>query len=178
MNKRNKAYATCDRNERLSKNKFSPFRVCVDVSRQILEVWEDQKLIKSYPVSTSQYGTGFEEGSFKTPTGNFCVCEKIGDHAPIGAVFRARQQTGETASEANRNDDLILTRILRLDGCDAENANTRERMVYIHGTNREDLIGTPASHGCVRLKNYDMLDLYNRLPLHTPVAILPHASSV
>jgi hypothetical protein len=70
-------------------------------------------------------------------------------------------------------EDLVLTRILTLDGLDPGNANTLERFVYIHGTNQEQLIGTPASHGCIRLRNADMITLHDMIPAGTPVEILP-----
>jgi len=115
---------------------------------------------------------GMAEGSFKTPTGRFRIAEKIGDEAPIGTVFKSRRRVKPT-QRMLREDDLIMTRILWLDGLDRENANTHARYVYIHGTNHEDQIGTPASEGCVRMRSADVVELYNQVPTGTPVVIRP-----
>jgi lipoprotein-anchoring transpeptidase ErfK/SrfK len=131
-----------------------------------------RKKIASYPVSTSRFGLGMAEGSFKTPTGRFRIAEKIGDEAPIGTVFKSRRRVKPT-QRMLREDDLIMTRILWLDGLDRENANTHARYVYIHGTNHEDQIGTPASEGCVRMRSADVVELYNQVPTGTPVVIRP-----
>jgi lipoprotein-anchoring transpeptidase ErfK/SrfK len=90
--------------------------------------------------------------------------------APLWAEFKSRQPTGRIA-EPGGEEDGVLTRILWLEGLDPENANTRGRYIYFHGTNREDLIGTPASHGCVRLRNEDMEELFDLVPEGTPVVI-------
>ena len=100
--------------------------------------------------------------------------EKIGDGASPWAVFKSRKPTGDFASpEVEGEEDLILSRILWLEGLDQENANTRDRYIYLHGTNQESLIGTPASHGCVRLRNLDMIELYDRVDPGTWVEIIP-----
>lgn len=135
-------------------------RIFVDVTTQTLRVLENNTVIAEFPVSTSRYGLGFEEGSFRTPTGRFIIHEKIGDGAPAWAIFKARQNTGKIAAPEGE-EDHVLTRILTLDGLDPENGNTVARFVYIHGTNQESRIGTPASHGCVRLRNADMIALHD-----------------
>ena len=142
----------------------------VDISRQMLDLLRFGELIKSWPVSTSRFGVGFEPGSFKTPTGCFAVQEKIGAGAPLWAEFKSRQPTGVLAAPGGEHDG-ILTRILWLSGLDKENANTRDRYIYFHGTNREDLIGTPASHGCIRLRNADMAELFDLVPEGARVVI-------
>ncbi len=147
-------------------------RIVVDVAAQALRVMDGTAAVAEFPVSTSRFGLGFEEGSFRTPTGQFVVRDKIGDGAPAWTVFRAREDTGETAPPGGE-EDLVLTRILTLDGLEPANANTLERYVYIHGTNQEHLIGTPASHGCVRLRNADMIALHDMVTSGTPVSILP-----
>jgi lipoprotein-anchoring transpeptidase ErfK/SrfK len=143
----------------------------IDVKRQILELFGEHGIEDLYPVSTSKFGLGFEEGSFRTPTGKFRIAEKIGENAPSGMIFRSRVATG-TISPQGGDDDLVLSRILWLDGLEPENANTRERYIYIHGTNQEHLVGTPASHGCIRLKNVDMIDLFERVSAGTAVEII------
>lgn len=137
---------------------------------------DGRRIAARFPVSTSRFGLGFEEGSFRTPTGRFVVREKIGAGVPPWTVFRARRDTGEKAAPGGE-EDLVLTRILTLDGLDPENANTLERYVYIHGTNQEDLIGSPASHGCVRLRNDDMIALHDMVAPGTPVLIRPAGRS-
>lgn len=134
-------------------------RIVVTVARQTLRVMDGRKVIVSFPVSTSQFGLGSEEGSLKTPTGRFRIAQKIGDDAAPWTIFRSRRNTGRIAS-AGGSEDLVLTRILTLDGLEPGNANTLGRYIYIHGTNQEDLIGSPASHGCVRMRNADMIALH------------------
>lgn len=142
----------------------------VDIFRQMLDLRHHGELIASWPISTSMFGVGFEPGSFKTPTGRFMVAEKIGAGAPLWAEFKSRQPTGVVAAPGGEQDG-ILTRILWLSGLDEENANTRDRYIYFHGTNREDLIGTPASHGCIRLRNADMAELFDLVPEGVRVVI-------
>ena len=125
-----------------------------------------------YPVSTSRFGLGTEPGSFKTPPGRFEISSKIGDGAPPGAVFKGRLPTGETG-DASNPEDLVQTRILWLHGLDPANANTLERYIYIHGTNHEEEIGRPASHGCIRMRNSDVAELYEMVTEGTPVFIQP-----
>lgn len=142
----------------------------VDTKAQTLQVLGKGVLIATYPVSTSKFGLGFEEGSFRTPTGRFRIAEKIGENEPSRMIFKSRVPTGRLADPGG-DEDLVLTRILWLEGLDSENTNTRDRYIYIHGTNQEELIGTPASHGCVRLRNDDVIDLFNRVAEGTPVQI-------
>jgi hypothetical protein len=142
----------------------------VDIPCQKLELWHCGQIIKSWPVSTSRFGLGFEPGSFKTPTGLFTLQEKIGEGAPLWAEFKSRQITGALAAPGG-DHDAILTRILWLSGLEEQNANTRDRYIYFHGTNREDLIGTPASHGCIRLRNADIAELFDLVPEGTRVVI-------
>ena len=142
----------------------------VDVASQTLSLLENGEVKKRWPVSTSKFGLGFEPGSFKTPTGRFSVAEKFGADAPLWAEFRGRRATGRIV-EAGGEEDGVLTRILWLDGLDPENANTKDRYIYFHGTNREDLIGVPASHGCVRLKNEDMAEVFDLVPVGARVVI-------
>lgn len=147
----------------------------VSIERQTLGLFDQDQLVAEYPVSTSRHGIGFEEGSFKTPLGSFQVAEKIGHDAPGGTIFKSRQPVGlwtpGRGSQAD-GDDLVLTRILWLDGLDEDNGSTLARYIYIHGTNHEELIGTPASRGCVRMRNHDVIDLFDRVPEGTPVRIV------
>lgn len=147
-------------------------RLVVHVPSQTLDLIENDTLLRRYVVSTSSFGLGSEPGSYKTPTGNFRVAEKHGDGAEPGEIFVSRVPTGQFGSEDDPSDH-VQTRILWLEGLDPHNANTKERYVYIHGTNAESLIGTPASDGCVRMNNLDIVDLYERVPVGTPIEIQP-----
>lgn len=143
----------------------------VEVSVQRLHLFSgSSEIIASYSISTSRFGLGVEEGSFKTPTGNFCIAEKIGSGEPPRMSFKARVPTGLIV-QLGGEEDLILSRILWLDGRDPENANTRDRYIYFHGTNQEELIGTPASHGCIRLRNADIIDLFDHVSVGDRVTI-------
>jgi len=142
----------------------------VSIRDQQLTVKENEEPIRRYPVSTSRFGIGTEEGSFKTPTGRFRVAEKIGSDVPNGTVFVGRLPL--RGSEAlPPTEDFVTSRILWLDGLDEQNANTRDRFVYIHGTKHEDKIGTAASHGCVRMRNSDVIELFEMVDEGTPVVI-------
>ena len=132
----------------------------ISIRDQKLTVKNGDTLIRSYPVSTSRFGIGTEMGSMKTPTGRFRVAEKIGDDTPSGTVFRSRVAL-KPIDPIPPTEDLVMSRILWLDGLDEQNANTRERFIYIHGTKHEDKIGTPASCGCVRMRNADVIELFD-----------------
>lgn len=142
----------------------------VSIRDQQLTVVENDKPIRTYPVSTSRFGIGTEEGSFKTPTGRFLVAEKIGSDMPNGTVFVGRVPL-RPDEPLPPTEDWVTSRILWLDGLDDENANTRDRFVYIHGTKHEDKIGRAASHGCVRMRNADVIELFEMVDEGTPVLI-------
>ena len=129
-----------------------------------------RKTLKSYPISSSRFGLGTEEGSMKTPLGQFRVAEKIGHDEPAGTIFKARVPL-KPEDPLPDTDDFVTTRILWLDGLEEDNANTRDRFIYIHGTKHEDKIGTPDSHGCIRMRNEDVIDLFNLVDEGTPVTI-------
>jgi lipoprotein-anchoring transpeptidase ErfK/SrfK len=148
-------------------------RIFVHVPSQTLDLLDDSgALLRRYACSTSKFGLGFEPGSHRTPTGKFRIAEKHGHDAPHGMIFKSRQPTGEIGRFEDTGDH-VQTRILWLDGLDAANGNTRDRYIYIHGTNAEHLIGTPASHGCVRLSNQDVIELFDAVPEGTEVVIDP-----
>ena len=142
----------------------------VSIGNQRLTVKENEQPIGTYPVSTSRFGIGAEEGSLKTPTGRFSVVEKIGGDMPSGTVFVGRVPL-EAKEAPPPTEDLVMSRILWLDGLDEHNANTRDRFIYIHGTKHEDKIGSPASHGCVRMRNADVIELFELVGEGTPVVI-------
>ena len=145
-------------------------RLQVHIPSQTLDLLDGDALVRRYVISTSQHGLGSEPGSNRTPTGRFRIAEKHGDGAEPGMIFVSRQPTGECGGEDDEKDH-VQTRILCLDGLDAENANTFSRYIYIHGTNAESRLGTPASEGCVRMGNDDVIDLYDRVAVGTEVVI-------
>ena len=145
-------------------------RIHVSILKQQLTLRRGRKIIRRYPVSTSRFGLGFEEGSNKTPLGKFRVSDKIGAGMPAGTVFVGRAPLGPDDPLPPTND-LILSRILWLDGLERHNANTRERFIYIHGTRHENKIGQPDSHGCIRMRNADVIELFDLVDVGTPVTI-------
>jgi L,D-transpeptidase YbiS len=146
-------------------------QIYVHVPSQTLDLLDDGgALVRRYVISTSRFGLGFEEGSQKTPTGRFRVGEKIGQGAEPGSIFVGREPIGQIGRDGD-SEDHVQTRILWLEGLDPENANTRERYIYIHGTNSESQLGLPASHGCVRMGNDDVVDLFDRVECGVEVRI-------
>ncbi len=146
--------------------------IVVDISEQKLFLYQGEQaiednLIKSYSISTSKYGIGNQAGSNKTPLGLHQIQEKIGENAPLGMIFKARQNTGQIAKMNQEGaGDLVTTRIMWLKGLEpGKNAglgiDSYQRYIYIHGTPEENKIGKPASHGCVRMYNADVIDLFN-----------------
>jgi L,D-transpeptidase YbiS len=142
----------------------------ISIRNQRLTLKEGETLVRTYPVSTSRFGIGTEEDSMKTPIGRFRVAEKIGDGLPSDTVFQSRVPL-KADDPLPPTEDLVMSRILWLDGLDEHNANTRDRFIYIHGTKHEDKIGNPASHGCVRMRNADVIELFDLVDEGAPVVI-------
>jgi hypothetical protein len=128
--------------------------------------------LATYPVSTSKFGLGDNWGRMTTPLGLLQVAQKIGDHAPVGAVFHNRRFTGEIIKPNAPGRDPVITRIIWLRGLQASNAHAFSRCIYIHGTPQEKLIGRPASYGCIRMKSCDVAALYAQVPLGAIVEIV------
>src|SRR6476469_3030991 len=133
-----------------------PPRIIISVRDQKLMVVENGQRAAVYPISTSKFGLGDRWGSMATPVGWLQVAEKIGDHAPTGAVFHKRRFTGEILRPNAPGRDPIVTRIIWLRGLEKTNANAFYRGIYIHGTPQEQTIGKPASYGCVRMCSKDV----------------------
>ncbi len=153
-----------------------PRYIIVDTARQRLFLIEDGAVRRQYPVSTSRFGTGNVEGSFRTPRGVHRVREKIGEGAPAGRIFRDRIDTGENWPIGRPGRNLILTRILRLEGLEdglnrGPGIDSYERYIYIHGTNHERHIGKPFSHGCICMKSDDVIALFDTVKENTIVYI-------
>ena len=144
-------------------------KLIVNSTKQEALLEENGKVIRSYKISTAVNGLGCKLGSLCTPTGVLRVAKKIGDGLPIGSVLRERKPTGElwtldvTNPLSSSTEDLVLTRILWLEGSEDANSNTLDRFIYIHGTNQENLLGQRASHGCIRLSNTDVVELFELL---------------
>lgn len=144
----------------------------ISVRKQRLTLKSGRKKLGEYLVSTSRFGLGSKEGSHKTPTGRFRIAEKIGSGMPLGTVFKGRRPV-KPAKKHLEEDDLIMARILWLDGLERRNANTRRRYIYIHGTNHEEDLGAAASVGCIRMKKVDVAELFDLVKEGTLVEIGP-----
>lgn len=148
------------------------------IESQSLMVCVRETVIRQYDSSTSRFGVGCPENSFKTPVGIHRITEKIGSGAPRGRIFRDRKDTGIDWDGGLEGDNLILTRILRFEGLEeginrGPGVDSLERCIYIHGTNRGDLVGAPLSHGCLCLRSDDILDLYEAVEPGTLIYIDP-----
>lgn len=153
----------------------------VNVGEQKLYLLDGNgRIEREYPVSTSRYGTGNEQGSEKTPLGLHRIRTKIGGSMPVNMVFVGREPKGTPEDFAERGEalpqDVITSRILWLEGMEPGRnrggyVDSYNRYIYIHGTNEEDRIGTPASIGCIRMRNDDVIDLYRLVAEGTEVLI-------
>jgi len=156
-------------------------KIEIDLPSQTLKLFDDAgAIVRSYPVSSASGGVGEQEGSNCTPGGRHLIRAKIGAGQPMYAVFRGRRPTGETWSaelHARAPDrDWMLTRILWLSGCEPGKnrlgqVDTMRRYVYIHGTADSEPMGVPRSHGCVRMRNDDVAELFDLVAPYTPVDI-------
>ncbi|MGH8095362.1 MAG: L,D-transpeptidase [Chthoniobacterales bacterium] len=148
-------------------------RIIISVRDQKLMLVENGQRAAVYPISTSKFGIGDRWGSMATPLGWLQVAQKIGDHAPAGAVFHQRCFTGEILKPNAPGRDPIVTRIIWLRGLEKTNANAFYRGIYIHGTPQEKIIGKPASYGCVRMSSKDVTDVYAQVRVGELVRIIP-----
>lgn len=155
-------------------------RIEVDIGAQRLRLREDGRMLREYAVSTAVNGPGEIEGSGCTPRGRHIIRAKIGAGLPAGAVLRGRRWTGEVWSPELHAQypgrDWILTRILWLSGCEPGRnrlgcVDSFRRYIYLHGTPYAAELGRPHSKGCVRLRNEDVIELFERVPLRTEVEI-------
>ncbi|HEX4939752.1 MAG TPA: L,D-transpeptidase [Candidatus Kapabacteria bacterium] len=152
----------------------------VSIADQTLTLLEDGQPIAHYLVSTALKGPGECSGSEQTPRGHHIIRAKIGAGAPFGAVFRGRRPTGEIWTPELHDEhpgrDWILSRILWLSGTEPGRnrlgrCDSMRRYIYIHGTPDSEPMGVPLSHGCIRMRNVDVIDLFDRIPAYTPVFI-------
>ena len=164
-----------------SKNTFTNEVIYVSIEKQKLYHIKNNKIIKEYIISSSAYGIGSKAGSNKTPIGLHSIREKYGEKTPINGIMVARVFHGNIATiyddETKSKTDDITSRILWLDGLEkgknkGKGIDTFNRYIYIHGTPEEGRLGRPASHGCIRMKNKEVIDLYKLLEVGTLVLIL------
>ncbi len=154
-----------------------PRWLLVSVASQRLFLLVDGAVARFYGVSTAAAGLDSREGSFGTPPGVHRIERRIGEGAALGTWFRSREPVGRTWPVDDSEEDLILTRILTLEGLEegvnrGPGIDSRERFIYIHGTNHEDEIGRPVSHGCIRMSNTDVIHLFDHVREGDPVVIL------
>ena len=155
-------------------------QIIINIALQQLTLQSNERVVRQYSISSAKKGVGEQQGSEQTPRGHHIVRAKIGANLPINTVFKARRPTGEIYSaelaEQNANRDWILTRILWLSGCEVGknrggNCDTMRRYIYIHGTPDSEPMGIPASHGCIRMRNTDLAELFTLTPLYASVFI-------
>lgn len=157
-------------------------KILIGIASQTLKLLDERgEAVKEYAISSSKNGVGEQAGSFRTPRGRHVIRAKIGGGMPVDTVFVKRRPTGETFSKelsAQFPDrDWILTRILWLSGTEPGfnrlgEVDTMRRYIYIHGTPDGTEMGKPDSHGCIRMRNDDLLDLFDRVEAGTEVEIL------
>jgi lipoprotein-anchoring transpeptidase ErfK/SrfK len=145
--------------------------VVVSVPDQQLALVERGKVISSYSISTSKFGTGDSAGSYRTPLGTLFVSGKFGDGLQAGTVIKNRIATGEIVNANAPGRDAIVSRVIWLRGMEQQNRGAHDRGIYIHGTPEERRIGKPASFGCIRMRSKDVIALYDALHIGMHVTI-------
>jgi UDP-N-acetylmuramate--alanine ligase len=148
----------------------------VCIKQQTLYYYKKSKQVLTFTISTSRYGIGNKEGSYKTPLGLHRIEGKIGEDATPWTIFKSRENTGVIWLPGMDEENQILSRILRLRGLETgvnagEGIDSYDRYIYIHGTNNEEKIGTPMSHGCICMKNDDIIKMFNIIEEGTLVYI-------
>lgn len=159
------------------------YKIIVNIQNQSLNLFDatTNTLIKNYTVSTAKNGPGERFGSECTPTGKHIIRAKIGGSEKNNTVFIGRRPTGEIFEPQLKKEkpkrDWILTRILWLSGTQVgvnrlSNVDTMRRFVYIHGCPDADIMGIPSSHGCIKMRNTDIIELFDLIPVYTPVEVI------
>jgi len=156
------------------------YNIRVSIARQTLELWQGDKLLQSFSVSTAFNGAGEQKNSGCTPRGQHTVRAMIGAGAPENSVFIGRRPTGEIYSpelgQAYPKRDWILSRIIWLSGLEQGknrlgNVDTMQRYIYIHGTPDSEPMGVAKSHGCIRMRNNELIELFHKITAGTEVYI-------
>jgi len=154
--------------------------IIINVKQQTLQYWVNDKVDCEYIVSTAKNGVGEKNGSECTPRGRHVIRAKIGVNAKPSSIFVGRRFTGEIYSEelkqAHPDRDWILTRILWLSGLELGvnrlgNVDTMRRYIYIHGCPDNDVLGQPTSHGCIKMRNNELIELFDKVDVGTIVTI-------
>ena len=165
--------------QQLFENSKRP-EIVIDISEQRLYLVQNKLVVKSYPISSSKFGEGSIENSFKTPLGMHQIKEKIGEAVEENTIFISRVDTQKKANiikdTFDSDNDFVTSRILWLDGMEqgknkGQGIDSYDRYIYIHGTQEEGLIGTKASHGCIRMFNNDVIELFKQVQEGTNVLI-------
>jgi L,D-transpeptidase YbiS len=167
---------------RRPQGKGKTMKLRILLAAQELELLDDDGAVqRRYPVSSAANGAGEAAGSNRTPRGRHLIRAKIGGDQPLNTVFKARRPTGEIyypeLGETQHDRDWILSRILWLSGCEPGfnrlgECDTMRRYIYIHGTPDEAFEQAPHSHGCIRMRNADLIELFDLVPPYTPVEII------
>ncbi|MEX2524930.1 MAG: L,D-transpeptidase [Gammaproteobacteria bacterium] len=159
---------------------MSDDRITISIPEQRLRLYRGDSLLREYPVSTARNGPGEKDGSLCTPRGEHLITEKIGAGCEPDTVFVGRRPTGEIYRAQLRDDypdrDWILTRILRLQGTEeginrGGSVDSYERYIYIHGAPEDAAMGQPGSHGCIRMRSSDIIELFDLIETGTTVTI-------
>lgn len=157
------------------------FTINIEAATQTMHIFAGEKLVREYIISSAKNGVGEIFGSEQTPRGWHIVRAKIGKDYPANTVFVERRPTGEIYSPLLRakfpNRDWILTRILWLSGMERGknrlgSVDTMRRYIYIHGTPDDVVMGVPGSKGCIRMRNSDIIELFDQIPVGTRVLII------
>lgn len=155
----------------------------VSVKHQCLYLIENDSTIRKYPISTAKKGIGSKQNSYKTPPGLHTIKRKIGEDVPCGGIMESRVYEGKIANiiteKKNAKKDYVTSRIMWLQGEEpginrGRNIDSYNRFIYIHGTPEEGFVGQPASHGCIRMKNKDVMELFDFVDEGTPILILKY----
>ncbi|VAW49241.1 Glutamate synthase [NADPH] large chain [hydrothermal vent metagenome] len=157
-----------------------PYSIVISISDQTLSLFKEQVLWQVYAISSALNGVGGEKNSGKTPLGKHVIRAKIGEGCPINSVFIGRRPTGEIYTPelacSHPERDWVLSRILWLSGQEVGvnrlgQVDTMQRYIYIHGTPDSEPLGQPLSHGCIRMRNADLMALFDCIPVGTEVLI-------
>ena len=167
--------------QRFKKHLNKPF-IIILASKQVLLLIDNNEVIQRYVISTAKAGLGNKKNSYQTPLGAHEISHLLGEDAELGTIFKARINTQKCANiltnpQQRSNVDNITTRILWLKGLEAGvnlggEVDTHERFIYIHGTDEEGQLGSPVSHGCIRMGNLDIIDLFSKVEIGTLVNII------
>jgi len=161
--------------------KSNNYYLIVSVADQKMHLLQNDKVVRTFVISTSYKGVGSIENSNRTPLGTHRIAEKHGDNAEIGETFWGVAKTGKKVEiytdETDTSIDYVTTRVLWLEGMEpgknkGGDVDSYKRKIFIHGTNEEGLLGKPASHGCIRMKNTEVIELFNLIPVNTFIEII------